>query len=96
MVKKIKKINPVAYEAEVPEILADEANNISRQEFRAEVRRVIGRPEKPATPWDEGIQMVRKAIAKYSNQVMARYKLMFEMPVADYTDWLKWCEELLE
>ena len=96
MVKKIEKIDPVEAQDEIPEIPADPTNNIPGQAFQAAVRRRIGRPETPATTWDEGIKMIRNAISKYSNQVMARYKLMFEMPATDHTDYRKWCDELLE
>ena len=49
-----------------------------------------------ATAWADGIEEIKKAIGKYSNSVMDRYKLMFKMPASDYDDWRKWGQELLE
>ena len=57
---------------------------------------MIGRNAKTPTNWEEGIAAIKAAIGKYSNEVMARYKLMFQMPASDYADWRKWSQELLE
>ena len=57
----------------------DAQGNITQQ-YRAEIREVIGRNGIVPTPWEEGIEKIKAAIGKYSNQVMARYKFMFKMP----------------
>ena len=57
---------------------------------------MIGRNAVLPTDWDEGIAAIKTAISKYSNQVMARHKLMFLMPASDYSDWRKCGQELLE
>ena len=48
------------------------------------------------TPWDEGLELCRTAISRYTNQVMARNKLLSEMPATDYSDWRKLGQELLK
>ena len=60
------------------------------------MRAVTGRNGVTATSWADGIEAIKKAIGKYSNSVMDRYKLMFKMPATDYEDWRKWGQELLE
>ena len=48
------------------------------------------------TPWEQGIELYRAAISKYSQQIMARSKLFTKRPASDYSDWRKWGQELLE
>ena len=60
------------------EEVRDADGNITQQ-FRAHRRAVIGRNEIRPTEWDVGIAAIKTAINRYSNQVMARHKLMFLM-----------------
>ena len=66
------------------------------QAYQAAVQPVIGKLAIVPTVWNMGIQMMRDTITKYSNQVMARHKLMFNMPSTNYSDWRKLAQELLE
>ena len=93
-IKHIPRIDPVEPQEEIPHIPAG-GNGQGGQEFRAAVERVIGRLEVNPTPWEEGIQMIKDSITKYSNEVMARHKLWYNMPPGDYSDWRKWAQELL-
>ena len=67
----------------------------------ARVAAAVGPPRVEAvaavvpTPWLEGIALIKTAILRYSNQVMARNKLYSRMPASDYPDWTKWGQELL-
>ena len=47
------------------------------------------------TPFLQGIQLVKTAILRYSNQIMARSRLFTRMPASNYPDWTKWSQELL-
>ena len=87
-------IQPEAEQQAQEEIRGPDGN--ITQPFRAGRAAVIGRNEVRPTNWEDGIQAIKTAINKYSNQVMARHKLMFLMPASDYTDWRKWGQELLE
>ena len=93
-VKAVDPITPVQAEEEQEEV-RDAQGNVTQQ-HRAAIRAVVGRNAKVPTDWDEGIAAIKRAITKYSNQVMARHKLMFLMPASDYADWRKWGQELLE
>ena len=93
-IKAVDPIDPVAAQEEQDEV-RDAQGNVTQQ-HRPAVRAVIGRNAKLPTDWDEGIQAIKDAISKYSNQIMARHKLMFLMPASDYSDWRKWGQELLE
>ena len=92
-IKALEAIDPVQAQ-EAQEEIRDADGNITQQ-YRAAERAVIGRNAVQPTEWDEGIAAIKRAIAKYSNQVMARHKLMFLMPASDYADWRKWGQELL-
>ena len=93
-VKDIPAVDPVQGQ-EGQEEIRDAQGNITQQ-FRAPVRAVIGKNAIVPTNWEEVIDAIKAAIGKYSNEVMARYKLMFQMPASDYSDWRKWGQELLE
>ena len=90
-IKDVPQQDPVQGRSGQEEI-RDAQGNITQQ-YQAPVRAVIGRNAKTPTNWEEAI---KAAIGKYSNEVMARYKLMFEMPASNYADWRKWGQELLE
>ena len=93
-VKHVPRIDPVQPQEEIPHIPADAQGN-NGQEFRAAVERVIGRLEVNPTDWEVGIQMIKDSISKYSNDVVCRKKLMFDMPAGNFSDWRKWGQELL-
>ena len=63
---------------EITEIVAYPHVNppVIAQASRVTVRAVAFRAAVVRTSWDEGIQAVRDAISKYSNEIMARFKLM--------------------
>ena len=94
VIADIQRRDPVVFQAEQQEMR--DANDQIIQPYRAEVRAVPGRNGVTATTWEAGIEEIKKAIGKYSNSVMDRYKLMFKMPASDYEDWRKWGQELLE
>ena len=93
-IKSALAVDPVQGRPEQEEV-RDQAGNITQQ-YRQEVRAVIGKNAVEPTNWEVGIAAIKTAISKYSNQVMARHKLMFLMPASDYKDWRKWGQELLE
>ena len=93
-IKTLPRIDPVEGQEEIPLIPAN-AQGEGGQEFQAAIPRVIGRLEVPTTPWEQGIQMIKDTISKYSNQVCARNKLWHNMPAGDYSDWRNWAQELL-
>ena len=66
-IKTLPRIDPVEGRLEVPFIAAD-INGAGGQAHRPAVQQVIGRPEVPTTPWEQGIQMIKDAITKYSNK----------------------------
>ena len=63
---------------------------------RAEIQEVIGQEALVLTGWREGLELCRRAISKYSNQITARHRLFTMMPASNYSDWRKWVTELLE
>ena len=48
------------------------------------------------TPWEAGLELCRNAISRYTNQIMARNKLLSNMPASDFDDCRKWGQEILE
>ena len=88
------RVDPVQDRQEIPHVPPN-ADGQNGQEYAAAIEPVIGRPEINPTPWDEGITLIRNTITKYSNHVMARKKLWFDMPAGNYSDWRKWAQELL-
>ena len=88
LVKAADPVDPVQALEEQKKV-RDAQDNVT-QEHRPAVRAVIGKNAVVPTNWDEVIAAIKMAIAKYSNQVMARHKLMFLMPASDYSDWRKW------
>ena len=89
-IKHVPRIDPVEPQEEIPFLAANPDTGAGGQAFRAGVARVIGRPEVQPTEWEAGIQMIRDSITKYSNDVICRKKLMFDMPAGNYSDWRKW------
>ena len=71
LVKAADPVDPVQALEEQKEV-RDAQGNVT-QEHRPAVRAVIGKNAVVPTNWDEGIAAIKMAIAKYSNQVMARY-----------------------
>ena len=57
---------------------------------------VEGRPGVNPTPWQDGLELCKAAISKYSNQITARNRLFTKTPASDYPNWRKWGQELLE
>ena len=53
------------------------------QAFRAPVEFQAAR--KP-TDWDKGLALCRNATNRYTNQIMARHRLMRKMPASNYPD----------
>ena len=89
---QIEAVEAVEYQ---PAILPDEDGNGGR----AAIEEVIGVQAQDAivpTVWDVGIQMCKKAISRYANQITARNRLYTQMPATDYPDCRKWSMELLE
>ena len=74
----------------------DAVAHVPAQGQQAEVVAVQGVEAIVPTGWDDGLDMCRAAINKHSNQIMARSKLMRNMPASNYSDWKKWGVELLE
>ena len=74
VVKHIPRIDPVEGRQEIP-LIPPNADGTGGQAYQAAIEPVIGRLEVNPTPWDQGIEMIRKSITKYSNEVMARKKL---------------------
>ena len=94
-IKDIPRVDPVEGRDEIPEIPEDAENGIVGQAYQAAIQPVIGRPGEITTPWEQGIQMIKDSVTKYSNQVMARNKLWHNMRAGKYSDWRKWAQELL-
>ena len=42
------------------------------------------------TPWEDGLELCRNAISRYTNQIVARNNLFSKMPASNYFDWRKW------
>ena len=85
------------YVPEVPYLPYREAGEDNNPPERQEQQHVPAVPALDpivATPFEEGIELIRAVIGKYSNLIMQRKILMTEMPASDYADWRKWGQML--